>query len=74
MAVKTYTEQLESVQAAIAAIEEGAQSYTIQTPGGSRTVTRADLKTLYDREERLMPKAQREAAGRGVRVRYGVPT
>lgn len=74
MAVKTFNEQLESVQAAIEAIEGGSQSYTIQTPGGSRTVSRADLKTLYEREERLMPKAQRESAGRGVRVRYGVPT
>lgn len=74
MAVKTYTEQLESVQAAIEAIEGGAQSYTIQTPAGQRVVTRATLKTLYDREEILRPKAARESKGSGARVRYGVPS
>ena len=67
---KTYTEQLESVQAAIAAIEEGAQSYTIATPGGSRTVTMADLQTLYDREETLIPKAKRESRGGRIGVSY----
>lgn len=67
MAIKTYTEQLESVQAAIEAIEGGAQSYAI----GGRSMTRADLGTLYAREEALMPKALREASGRtGPRVRY----
>jgi hypothetical protein len=68
MAIKTYVEQLESVQAAIAAIESGAQSF--QLPDG-QAVTKGDLATLYAREQRLMPLATREAAGRtGPRVRY----
>ena len=67
MAIKTYTEQLESVQAAIAAIEGGAQSYSI----AGRSLSKADLGTLYAREEYLMPKAKREQSGRtGPRVRY----
>lgn len=72
MATKTYSEQLESVQAAIEAIETGAQEYTIQTAAGSRTVKRAQLSTLYDRERRLRPLAARESSTRP-RVRYGVP-
>jgi len=43
------SEQLASVQAAIAAIEGGAQEYYI----GSRRVRRAEIKDLYAREERL---------------------
>lgn len=66
---KTYSEQLDEVQAAIETIESGAQSYT--GPSG-RQVTRADLKTLYDREERLMEKVRRESRG-GIRVRGVTP-
>jgi len=70
MAIKTYTEQLESVQEAIAAIESGAQSYEI----AGRKQTKADLATLYDREAFLMPKALRESGGRtGIRVRGITP-
>ncbi len=72
MAAKTYTEQLESVQAAIEAIECGSQSYTIQTAAGTRTVQRAQLNTLYARETRLRPLAARETSTRS-RIRYGVP-
>lgn len=66
---KTYSEQLDEVQAAITKIESGAQSYT-GTSG--RQLTRADLKTLYDREERLLQKVQRETSG-GIRVRGVTP-
>lgn len=70
MALKTYTEQLESVQSAIAAIEAGAQSLEIS----GRKYTKGDLATLYAREERLMPLAARESAGRsGIRVRGITP-
>lgn len=73
MVVETYTAQLERVQAAIAAIEAGAQQYTIQTPNGQRVVRRAELATLYKRESELRVKASREQAGvSGPRVRYGV--
>jgi len=70
MAIKTYTEQLESVQAAIALIESNAQSAQFQ----GRSWTKADLKTLYDREARLLPLAGRELTGRrGIRVRGITP-
>ena len=49
MAIESTETQLERVQAAIAAIESGAQSYSI----GGRTLTKADLKTLYEREKDL---------------------
>ena len=66
MAIKTYTEQLESVQAAIEAIEGGAQSHSIN----GRAMTKADLGVLYAREERLVPLAKRESSvGRGSRMR-----
>lgn len=42
----TLQQQLERVQAAIAAIESGAQEYDID----SQNVTKANLKTLYERE------------------------
>ena len=60
----TYTEQLASVQAAIARIEAGNQSYTISAGAASRSASRADLKALYDREKYLRPLADREALGR----------
>lgn len=41
--------QLERVQTAIAAIEEGAQKYEIN----NRSITKADLATLYNREKQL---------------------
>lgn len=67
MAVKTYAEQLEDVQTAIAAIEGGAQEYSV---GGavSRSVKRGDLGTLYKRETWLRKMAARESRG-GIRVR-----
>ena len=72
MAVKTFAEQLESVQNAIAAIESGNQSYRLETGVGTgRAVTRADLATLYKRESWLRGKASREAAGGGLRIRNG---
>lgn len=69
MAVKTYAEQLEAVQLAISKIEAGAQSYTVE----GNAFSRGDLKTLYEREERLRALATREAAGGGMRVRLARP-
>ena len=68
MAVKTYAQQLEDVQTAIAAIEGGAQSYSI----GNRALSRADLKTLYAREQWLRKMADREDRG-GLKVSYAHP-
>ena len=71
MAILTYTEQLESVQAAIAAIEAGAQSMEVS----GRKYTKGDLATLYAREERLFPLVKREqkTGGGGIRVRGVTP-
>ena len=51
--------QLERVQAAIAAIETGAQEYKI----ANRRLTRADLATLYARETSLKSQIARETGG-----------
>lgn len=56
---QTLAAQLESVQAAITAIEGGLQSYSIE----GVSFTRANLKTLYDREQRLLNLIARETAG-----------
>lgn len=64
MAIRTYTEQLEEVQAAISKVLVG-QSYSM----GGRTLTRADLASLQKREEYLRPLAEREGNGGGYRIR-----
>lgn len=66
---KTLNEQLDSVQEAIEVIETTGQSYTIQTAGGSRTMTSADLSTLYQREEKLKSDIAKEKRG-GVSIGY----
>ena len=53
----TLAQRLASVQEAIAAIEGGAQSISI----AGRTYTRANLQTLYDREDMLESKIERES-------------
>jgi len=55
----TLAAQLASVQTVIAAIESGAQAASSE----GESLTRADLKTLYDREERLLNKIAREDRG-----------
>jgi hypothetical protein len=65
----SYAEQLESCQTAIAAIEARGQAYTID----GRALTRADLATLYEREQWLRGQAAREARGGGMRMRLGRP-
>jgi hypothetical protein len=54
-----YTEELRNIEAAIRAIEEGAQSYSI----GTRRVERADLGTLYAERRKLRAAAQAEENG-----------
>ena len=73
MAIKTYTQQLEQVQTAIAKIEGGAQSYTIGEGGATRQVTKATLRDLYVREQWLRKQASREANGGGICITYGMP-
>lgn len=66
MAIKTYTEQLEEVQAAIAIIENNGQSIGI----GNRSLTRANLPDLYVREKWLRTMSAREENGNKVSVNY----
>jgi hypothetical protein len=68
VSIASYSDQLVSVQAAIATIEGSNQSYTLL----GRTFSKADLKTLYDREKWLRTKVAREAAG-GIRVQRVIP-
>lgn len=56
----TLAAQLANVQAAIEAIETGAQSTAVD----GQSLTRADLRTLYAREERLLNKIDRADRGR----------
>lgn len=56
----TTLEKLESVQAAIAAIEGGAQEYQLDN---NQRVRKADLKVLYAREEKLQAQYNRETGG-----------
>lgn len=58
MPVESYQVQLERVQAAIAAIESGAQSYAVE----GRQFTKADLRTLYEREKYLRAMVELEEA------------
>jgi len=63
---ETYAQQLTRVQEAIAAIEAGTvASYTV----GNQSFTKHDLRTLYDREERLLRKIAR-AGDSGTRVAH----
>lgn len=57
-----------SVQTAIQAIEEGAQSYTIR----GRSFTKGDLRTLYERLDAIRDREARRSRG-GIRVRLGMP-
>ena len=69
MAIKTYAQQLEDVQNTIAEIEAGgSQSYSVF----GRSVSRADLATLYARERYLRSMVLRETDG-GIGINYVIP-
>lgn len=57
--METLETQLTRVQEAIRAIEEGAQEYQI----ANRRLTKANLSTLYARENRLMAAIARRDGG-----------
>lgn len=57
---QTLAEQLTSVQAAIAAVESGAQSISLD----GANLIRPNLKELCDREERLLKRIDREGKSR----------
>lgn len=59
--------QLDSVNKAIADVEDGAQSYTLN----GRTLTRASLGRLYDQRDKLeMRIAIANNGGRGFKAKY----
>ncbi len=59
----TLEEQLDSVQKAIARIEEGGQEIDIEVNQNRRNVVRARLKDLYDRETKLKMAIRRQNGG-----------
>jgi hypothetical protein len=65
--------QLESVRAAIAAIEEGAQEYSIESNGAGRKARKADIQTLYQRENQILARIQR-TQGRSISITSSVDT
>jgi len=67
VAIKTYREQLEEVQAAISAVLSGAQDYQLN----GRRITRANLGELDRREKYLRAMVDRETNGDGVLARWG---
>ena len=68
MTLYSYTEQLESVQEAIATIETRGQTADVN----GRRLGRADLQTLYAREKRLLRLVALEKKG-GIPVKQVVP-
>ena len=61
MMKKTLQEQLESVQTIIAAIEGGAVTYEVPTANGNyREYTYDDLDALYNLEERLRMRLNKD--------------
>ncbi len=58
-----------AVRAAIQAIEEGMQEYSVL----GRVYRRGDLQVLYDREKALEVRATRKARGGTIRTRLAVP-
>jgi hypothetical protein len=67
MALKTTAEQLEEVQAAISKVMAG-QAVMVE----GKSLTRADLKALTDREERLLARYKAETGTGGMAINYGV--
>lgn len=67
MAIKTTLEQLEEVQAAISAVMSG-QSYSIS----GRSVTKANLRELTERETLLLARYNQEQGTSGPAFNVGI--
>jgi hypothetical protein len=63
--------ELDQVNAAIAHILAGGQSYSINSGGGSRTVTYADYNALLKRKEALETRIAAASGGLGGRIGAG---
>lgn len=66
---RTTQQQLDAVDGAIAAIEGGAQSFSVL----GRLYQRGNLRDLYAERTRLQQQLEREARG-GSRIRLARPT
>lgn len=64
-------QQLDEVRQAITAVLTRGQSFIVMDGGAQRQLTRANLKTLQDRERQLETDVARLARG-GVGVNYGL--
>lgn len=62
-------DKLDRVRVAIEAVETGGQSVSYE----GRSVSKADLKTLYEREAYLEQRLARQQRGGGIRTRGGAP-
>jgi hypothetical protein len=63
--------ELDQINAAISHIMSGGQSYTINSGGGSRTVTYADYNALLRRKEALETRIAASSGGLGGRLGAG---
>jgi hypothetical protein len=61
---QTLEAQLNRVESAIASVEANGQSVSIQ----GVTYTKANLQSLYDRQDRLLRKIQRADRGGGIDI------
>jgi len=52
--IDSLTTELTEVETAISYILKGGQEYTIQSGGGPRSTTNADLSLLYKRKETIL--------------------
>jgi len=57
--LKSYGQQLEEVQEAIAAVQSGSQEYQIGSSSGGRRLRRADLESLLKREQWLTEQLEK---------------
>jgi hypothetical protein len=72
---RTYEQQLDAVDAAIAIIEAGGVAdYEIAAGGDRQKFSKLNIAELYAERRRLTPLAARETAGvKGGRVRVAAP-
>lgn len=71
---RTYQQQLDDLDVAIAAIESGqVAEYEIAAGGDKRRFSKLDLATLYAERRRLEGLAAKEARGGRIGIRHAQP-
>ena len=71
MSVMDYEAELQEIEAAITAILQVGQSYTLNTGGGSRQVTYANYNELVKRKNELRTMIAGSRGGLGGRMTAG---